>query len=181
MALDPFDNLLELENDFYRQGYDAGIADSAYAGMIEGKVFGIEKGSEKALALGKLRGRALVWQGRMPGSKTVSTGKELASPPASTSHKESASAQSLDEVLHSLGPLPDNARLRKHVEALLAATDGEAISRDNTDEAVSEFDDRITRARAKAKVIANIVGEPFNPTPSTNSGIEDATGLQARH
>ena len=64
MSTDPFDDLLDLENEYYQEGYDAGVADSTYAGMIEGKVFGIEKGYEKALELGKLQGRARVWQRR---------------------------------------------------------------------------------------------------------------------
>jgi hypothetical protein len=54
------------------------------------------------------------------------------------------------------------------------------VNKGNSDEAVTEFDDRITKANAKAKVISNIVGEPLNPVSVTNSGIEDATGLQAR-
>ncbi|KIY02413.1 uncharacterized protein Z520_02551 [Fonsecaea multimorphosa CBS 102226] len=170
MATDPFDDLLELENDYYREGYDAGVADSTYAGMIEGKVFGIEKGYEKALELGKLHGRALVWRERS--EKAVS--------------KDAATLETLDssrlrDIIQTLSQLSDNTRFRRHVEGLYAASDGATIAKDNSDEAVTEFDDRITKAKAKAKVIGNIVGESLNSTPASNVGIEDATGLQARH
>ena len=43
MATDPFDDLLELENDYYKEGYDAGVADSTYAGMIEANWNGIRR------------------------------------------------------------------------------------------------------------------------------------------
>ncbi|OAP64473.1 hypothetical protein AYL99_00445 [Fonsecaea erecta] len=170
MATDPFDDLLELENDYYKEGFDAGVADSTYAGMIEGKVFGIEKGYEKALELGKLHGRALVW-------------RERSSPPekdASTKSEDFDSSR-LADIITSLSHLSDNTRFRRHVEGLYTASDGATVAKDNSDEAVTEFDDRVTKAKAKAKVIANIVGESLTSAPAPNVGIEDATGLQARH
>lgn len=180
MATDPFDELLELENDYYKEGYDAGVADSTYAGMIEGKVFGIEKGYEKALQLGKLHGRALVWQHRFSPSKKDPGQGEGSSDTSSASTPRPAEAQKLDEFVRSLGQLPDNVRLRRHVEALHTASDASTVLKDNSDDSVTEFDDRIAKANAKAKVIANIMGESLNPASSRNAGIEDATGLQAR-
>lgn len=181
MASDPFDDLLEIENDYYQEGYDAGVADSTYAGLIEGRVFGIEKGYEKAVELGKQRGRALVWQHRLG----VSTSGEQSNQQV-TSSSESQSTSALPEagmmhhISQSLPRLPINTRLRKHVEALSAAAEPTTLTRDNSDEAVTDFDDRIAKARAKTKVIANIVGEAFNPSSTGNSGIEDSTGLDAR-
>ncbi|KIW19165.1 hypothetical protein PV08_03458 [Exophiala spinifera] len=177
MAFDPFDEILELENDYYREGYDAGVADSRYAGMIEGKVFGIEKGYEKAIELGKLHGRALVWQSRFLQQESIHPNPQqepLKAP-------RPRSAQKLDESVMALRQLSTTTRLRRHVDGLQSVTDGRTLARDNSDEAVTEFDDRITRASAKAKVIANTVGESLNPATSTRTGIEDATGLQARH
>ncbi|KAL2419933.1 hypothetical protein ABEF95_008761 [Exophiala dermatitidis] len=181
MSADPFDELLELENGYYQEGFDAGVADSTYAGMIEGKVFGIEKGYEKAIELGKLHGRALVWQARSSDSRgTVKHIDE--GPKAKRLQKAMLETQSkLSQNVQLLASTSKNSRLRKHVEALHVASDGRTVARDNSDEAVTEFDDRIAKARAKAKVIANIVGEPLNPTVGVNAGIEDATGLQARH
>jgi hypothetical protein len=180
MASDPFDDLLEIENDYYKEGYDAGVADSTYAGLIEGKVFGIEKGYEKALELGKHRGRALVWQQRLGASNSGDQIHQLATssdvPPSSTLSE----AAIMHQVGLALPRLPTNMRLRKHVEALSLAADPATVAKDNSDEAVTGFDDRIAKASAKTKVIANIVGEAFNPTSTGNTGIEDSTGLNAR-
>ncbi|EXJ87551.1 hypothetical protein A1O3_04511 [Capronia epimyces CBS 606.96] len=181
MSTDPFDALLELENDYYQEGYEEGVADSTYAGMIEGKVFGIEKGYEKALELGKLHGRALVWQARFSEPKSSSQNAEEA---ANDEVSKSAAVEDLGKLVQTvrmLAPISKNTRLRKHVETLHVASDGRTVARSNSDEAVTEFDDRIAKANAKAKVISNILGESLNPTTSVNGGIEDATGLQARH
>ncbi|AEO63587.1 fbc9ecfc-8ea8-4fe2-9d4d-c5690a670ded [Thermothielavioides terrestris] len=58
-----------------------------------------------------------------------------------------------------LPPLPDNARLAKHIAALYALAETESLSTENTDEAVDEFDDRLRRAQGRAKVIERMVGE----------------------
>ncbi|KIV82551.1 hypothetical protein PV11_04653 [Exophiala sideris] len=179
MASDPFDDLLELENDYYKEGYDAGVADSTYAGMIEGKVFGVEKGYEKAAGLGKLHGRALFWQTRL--SQSAHDKSRQSDAPSSSAVPRCGESERLGKIIRNLGGVPDNTRLGRHIEALYSVTDAASISKDNSDEAVTGFDDRIARASAKAKVISNIVGEPLNPATITNSGIEDATGLQARH
>ncbi|KAK6387555.1 uncharacterized protein PV06_04837 [Exophiala oligosperma] len=180
MASDPFDELLELENDYYKEGYDAGVADSRYVGMIEGKVFGIEKGYEKAIELGKLHGRALVWQSRFLQQPSGADSTPPISQQESMEAPRSGAAQKLDESVTALPRLSNTTRLRRHVDGLQYVTDGTTVARDNSDEAVTEFDDRVTKASAKAKVIANIVGESLNPATSTKTGIEDATGLQAR-
>ena len=78
-------------------------------------------------------------------------------------------------------PLPDNARLRKQVDSLVSASESSKSAKDNSDEAVTNFDDQIARSKAKAKVIANITGESISPASNTTNGIEEATGLNARH
>ncbi|EXJ61949.1 hypothetical protein A1O7_02381 [Cladophialophora yegresii CBS 114405] len=173
MASDPFDDLLDLENDYYQEGYNAGVSDSTYAGMIEGKVFGIEKGYEKALDLGKLHGRALLWHGRFQAVHPEE-------PPQSAISSPSAESR-LGGIIRTLPQMPNSSRLQRHVESLHATSEASTIAKDNSDEAVTEFDDRIAKAKAKAKVVANIAGESLNPTSTSNAGIEDATGLQARH
>lgn len=161
---DPFDDLLGLEDNFYQEGYEAGVADGEHAGLVEGKVFGIEKGYEKALELGKLHGRGLVWQMRSQG---VPQGCDQAAIIAQLEQSK----------------LPRNSRLVKHIEGLLTATDDKSVVMDNSDEAVTDFDERISRAQAKAKVIAAIVGEPLKVEVSTSAttGIEESKGLNARH
>lgn len=166
MAADPFDSLLGLEDEFYQEGYDTGLADGEHAGIVEGKVFGIEKGYEKALELGKLQGRALVWQLRQQNNS------QSAGPNQSPLLKYFESSK-----------ISLNTRVTKHIETLLNSSSEKDIRDENSDDAVAEFDDRIARSQAKAKVIAAIVGEPVNlASPSDGSvGIEESTGLKARH
>ncbi|OCT49983.1 Essential protein Yae1 [Cladophialophora carrionii] len=173
MATDPFDDLLDLENDYYQEGYNAGVSDSTYAGMIEGKVFGVEKGYEKALDLGKLHGRALLWQGRSQAAQPEEPLRSPISAPSDLSR--------LGGIVRALPQLSVSSRVQRHVESLHATSEASSIAKDNSDEAVTEFDDRIAKAKAKAKVVANTAGEALNPTSTSNAGIEDATGLQARH
>ena len=180
MSTDPFDELLELENDFYKEGYEAGVADSTHAGLIEGKLFGIEKGYEKALEIGKAQGRGLVWQQRLESDSTssrvnVSLGKEQNGAPAL--HPESG----LSSIMTTLSPLPNNGRLKKHVDLLMSLTDPATIPIDNSDEAVSEVDERITKIRARLKMISNMVGEALSPATTSAGNIEDSNGLSARH
>lgn len=63
---DLFASLLNLEETYYDEGYTAGVADGERAGLVEGRIFGLEKGFEKYLRMGRLRGRAVVWAGRLP-------------------------------------------------------------------------------------------------------------------
>lgn len=171
MSADLFDELLGLEDKFYQEGYDAGLADGEHAGVVEGKVFGVERGYEKALELGKLHGRALVWQARQDQDR------------ADQSLQNSSSNQHaiVNRVCNS--GLAKNSRLIKHIEALILLTDGESIATNNSDSAVTEFDDRLARAQAKAKVVAAIIGEPLQveTTAIAGGGIEESKGLNARH
>jgi len=84
--------------------------------------------------------------------------------------------------------LTDNARLAKHVKVLYALAESESLSTENTEDAVSDFDDRLRRAQAKAKIIERMVGEQKgtgddaekNPN-SKNGSIEDINVPSARH
>jgi hypothetical protein len=83
-----------------------------------------------------------------------------------------------------LPPLSANARLRKHIENLSAATDSNSLSSTNSDEAVAEFDERLTKAMAKAKVITNIIAEPLQMEDAVNQShrsIEESGSLSIRH
>lgn len=138
---DPFDTLLNLEEQYYQEGYALGVADGSKAGRIEGRTFGLEKGFEKYVALGMLAGQCTIWQSRL-GSTNI----------------EAPTGQTLP-------PLTNNSRLAKNVETLAALVDVDTLAHENTEDAVAEFDERLKAARGKAKVIANIVGEPM-ATPS---------------
>jgi hypothetical protein len=142
---DPFDVVLNLEDQYYQEGFQAGIEDGSRAGLIEGRIFGLEKGFEKFFEMGKLNGRACVWSARMQ------TGKD--------SSEQSLNAGDEASNVGGVKSLRYNERLDKHVQTLRALSELESLSTQNTEDAVSEFDDRFKRATAKAKVIESIIGE----------------------
>ena len=170
---DPFDTLLTLENDFYREGYEAGVTDSAHAGLIEGKIFGIEKGFEKALEIGRARGRAIVWLARLNGGGETTNGDVLT--------VDGGEVRDVSGVMSGLPSLQENARLRKHVDVLLSLTDPTNLPKDNSDESVGEVDERITKIRARLKMISNMIGESVSSSAAARASIEESGGLNARH
>ncbi|KAM3420852.1 hypothetical protein BST61_g4091 [Cercospora zeina] len=137
---DVFEDVLNLEDRYYREGYDLGVADGAQSGRIEGRTFGLEKGFEKFLQMGRLNGRAAVWEARLPSSVNQDDAPQLANAAV-------------------MPPLNGNERLRKHVERLAALSDPNGLGTKNDEDDVSEFDDRLKDAKAKATLIARIVGE----------------------
>lgn len=189
MSRDSFDQLLNLEDGYYQEGYDLGQADGAHAGLVEGKLFGVEKGFEKAVSMGRLSGRAEVWQRRFQPSATSSQpaqarslSNEIAIVPlvqiGSTSHIGIVTSAS------QLPALSANARLGRHIGYLSAATDSASLSSKNSDEAVADFDERLTKATAKAKVITNIIAEPLqieDAASHSHRSIEESGSLSARH
>lgn len=177
MADDLLGDVLELEDGFYNEGFEAGVADSAYAGMLEGKVFGIEKGYDKALELGKLNGRALVWQRRQQ-----STAQDAAEKPShTTSGGTSASQSTLDDALQAMNGLGTTSRLVKQIETLMTLSDTKNVPNDNSDASVSQVEDAIAKSKAKAKIVAVAAGEPLEAGAGPVAGIEDSIGLSARH
>ena len=167
---DGLDDLMEMEAGFYDEGYKAGVEDGTQAGLIEGKLFGIQKGYEKALELGKLRGRAMVWSSRF-------------SEKSQTVHASSQDEHDMSSVAASLPRFENSERLKKQVEALQQLVNADRLDASNSDEAVAAFDELMIKVRNKAKVISNITGEPIEMTATDGSttGIEDARGLSARH
>lgn len=170
---DPFEDVLNLEEQFYQEGYKQGQDDGVRAGLIEGRSLGLEKGFQKFFESGRLYGRAVVWANRLP------TAQKPGEP--QTDRAEEYRAGTLEPTpdksgqQHQLPPLPRNARLEKHITTLYALVESESLSTDNTDEAVNDFDDRLKRAHGKAKIIEGLVGEkhhknttegPESPGPS---------------
>ncbi|KAH9876288.1 hypothetical protein J1614_004167 [Plenodomus biglobosus] len=151
---DPFDSLLTLEDTLYTTAYTLGASDGAHAGRIEGRIFGLEKGFEKFTELGHLHGRSAVWGSRLSKLRQQPRtqprpGVVLHKPPTPL---ESAPATQLPD-------LPSNPRLQGNVVLLHGLTDPLTFGTDNTEEAVADFDDRVRRAGAKAKVVERVVGE----------------------
>ncbi|TKA63174.1 hypothetical protein B0A49_07192, partial [Cryomyces minteri] len=65
MDSDPLDDVLSLEDKYYSEGHALGVSDGSRAGRIEGRIFGLEKGFEKFVAMGALGGRSTIWASRI--------------------------------------------------------------------------------------------------------------------
>lgn len=199
---DPFESLLSLEDEFYKEGYDVGVADGSHAGLVEGRLFGLEKGFEKYIAMGTLHGRATVWAARLPeeGYKHVPLDRDGLEGAVRKS-LENLSMQvptveppTLSEGRVSVRSLQGSARLESHVRTLYALTEPGSLSTQNNEESVSDFDDRLKRAEGKLKIIEKLTGDMRNeqsfgkplqrvekPSKEGDDGnIEDISGLHAR-
>ncbi|KLJ10501.1 hypothetical protein EMPG_09243 [Blastomyces silverae] len=184
MDHDLLDSLLDLEDGFYKEGYELGATDGARTGYSEGSVFAVEKGFEKFQEIGRLYGKAIVWAKRLPGDHGFlhlpSTSTATSLPDTSTISSSSSSppkAQGPDcendtvDILNSgtthtpatllpaLPPLPRNSRLEKHIASLLSLVDPLALSMENSEDAVEDFDERLKKAMGKVKLIERILGE----------------------
>lgn len=241
--MDPFDYLFSLEETFYREGYELGLADGKRAGLIEGRLTGLERGFEKFAQMGKLHGKCEIWAGRLLptssrkrriGSCSASgdqkksggggaagegeymvvvpeereeeekeeskentnadlaiekRGKKKQNPPPLTSlssnpehHLPPPSSSSSTSSPPNTPPLAllsppnndrNNARLHKHILSLYALVEPASLSIQNTEEAVSDFNDRLRRAEGKVKVIERITGEGRGGDGSKRKSGED--------
>ena len=190
---DPFDEILNLEQDFYRDGYELGVQDGKKAGMVEGRFFGLEKGFEKFMTMGDMHGRADVWARRLKTNDMREGADDLKSDKVPI--KDPAPLGNLDKSPATGHPLSmENPRLVGHVRHLYALTELDTFSSKNGEDEVADFDDRLKRAEGKIKVIERIIGErnvletkdmkeASNTTPSTkgDGSIEDLSSLHVRH
>lgn len=179
MPATTFDEVLGLEEEFYQDGYQQGLADGVKAGQVEGRTFGLEKGFEKYVESGRLHGKSLVWANRAPqfrSNPSTNGSGSLAS--GETPRQDHPSSPNLK-----LQNLPDNARLAKHIKVLYALAESESLSTENTEDAVSDFDDRLKRAHVKARIIERMAGEARGgeQVTSGDGSIEDVSVLSARH
>lgn len=180
--VDPFDSLLSLEDQYYSEGYELGVADGSRAGRIEGRVFGLEKGFEKFVAMGKLHGRAVVWNARSTAQKElgkdrqhgtqrspsadaevdgqIETNEQSIYPESNLSEVDIDNAVDTDDPSgSSLLPLPRSQRLERHIDTLHALTEPATFSTQNDEDSVADFDERLKRAEAKTRLIVNMLGE----------------------
>ena len=176
MADDPFDDVLNLEDQFYEEGYRQGSEDGVKAGRIEGRSLGLEKGFDKFLESGRLHGKAIVWANRSASlsAKTVAATTRThqadgASGPRRDDTNTGEEGGRRPDTRPELPTLPENPRLEKNINVLYALVEPESLSTENTDEAVNDFDDRIKRAQGKAKVIERTIGEGTGRTHSSDA------------
>ncbi|KAI5291448.1 hypothetical protein KEM54_004628 [Ascosphaera aggregata] len=181
-STDILDGLLRLEDEFYEEGFRVGTHDGTRAGYEEGNVFAVEKGYEKFVEMGQLYGKAIIWAKRLPGSHLV-LDKESSSCTAAEKISEESTVS--EPQLQSPVKCSGNPRLEKHIAQLLHLVDPTSLSYENTEEGVNEFDDRLKRAAAKAKLIERILGElNYEETEVKASGgtgnIEDIGNIPPR-
>ncbi|KAK5720842.1 hypothetical protein LTR15_006804 [Elasticomyces elasticus] len=165
---DPFATLLNLEDQYYTEGYNLGVTDGSLAGRIEGRLFGLEKGFNKFTEMGRMNGRAAVWKARLP-------------PPTTT---QDGNGTALEFVV----PLSGSERLKKHIDRLTELTDPDSLETKNTEDAVDEAEERLAGAKSKFTLIARIAGEDDAARSSEvevkrpgkgNGEMEDFVGLPA--
>lgn len=147
---------------FYQEGYTLGLADGEQAGRIEGRVFGLEKGFEKFLELGRLQGRCSVWKARISYSIIPPTTGEGTGPA---------------KGVHITSP-----RVQKQVESLALLLTNPPFK--NDEESVEEVEETLKRGRNKTKILSNILGEKegvnvIKSRAVDEESIEDA-GMVAR-
>ncbi|KAI1104711.1 DUF1715-domain-containing protein [Jackrogersella minutella] len=195
---DLFDDILNLEEQYYKEGYDEGFKDGTEAGLIEGRSVGMKKGFEKFLEAGRLQGRAIVWANRIPNLRKQSEAnsnsqqqqQESPQEPSSSSQDEKKSELELELELQTLPPLNSNARLEKNVTMLYGLVEPGTLSTKNDDESVNDFDSRMKAAQGRLKMIEKAVGEggskgssdrlrPAQSAPK-NENIEDIGMISGR-
>ncbi|ODQ65105.1 DUF1715-domain-containing protein [Nadsonia fulvescens var. elongata DSM 6958] len=70
---DVFEDVLNLEDKYYHDGYNEGYRDGLKSGFLEGKEYGIQTGFQRLVDFGILQGRLKVWQHQIA-SATVTSG-----------------------------------------------------------------------------------------------------------
>ena len=190
--MDPnlLDSLLNLEQQFYQEGYDLGVADGAEAGYTEGSVFAVEKGYEKFVEMGRLYGKALVWAQRLADSKSCGESEPISSEAASRSGDDLPLDPSMCKDMPSLPAT--SARLAKNLSTLLELVGPASLDLSNTEDAVNDVDERLRGAAVKAKLVQRAMGEGEEPLGVTSNvkdlaktgdgagSIEDISSLSVR-
>jgi hypothetical protein len=161
---DLFESLLSLEEQYHHEGRTLGLAEGEASGRIEGRVFGLEKSFEKFIELGRLGGRAAIWASRLPSDSSA------------TSSLSTGQIEVGKEDSSILGPLPGSGseRLVRHVRRLVELTNADDVSRENSEEGVQDFDDRLREAKAKGVLIERLVGEGKESGPGGSSAVKRA-------
>ncbi|KAI9734940.1 MAG: hypothetical protein M1834_002020 [Cirrosporium novae-zelandiae] len=191
--VDLFDCLLNLEDEFYEDGYKLGLSDGADAGRFEGRLLGLEGGFQKFFEAGKLHGRSAIWTARLQGVREQRSSRQKPGPQQqdkSDSTQATASENPLEWTKplsrNKLPPLKANPRLEKHIQTLDALINPSRLSLDNTEQAGTIQEDIFKRAVTKAILIEKIIKEPnedfeeldFTPekTPGQHGANANASG-----
>ncbi|TGJ80233.1 hypothetical protein E0Z10_g8551 [Xylaria hypoxylon] len=178
---DPFDDLLNLEEQYYREGYEEGLKDGVEAGRVEGYSLGLQKGFEKFIEAGRLQSKAMVWANRIPKYQQ----RRRQQQDGALEQEGDIESKKKDEMSEDgdarLPPIHSNPRLEKNIETLYGLVEPGTLSTSNDDEAVNDFDSRMKGAHGKLRIIERVVGEvaigrnvtASSSPPGKNENIED--------
>ncbi|KAI0424872.1 hypothetical protein F5Y09DRAFT_124602 [Xylaria sp. FL1042] len=190
---DPFDDVLNLEEQYYKEGYEEGLKDGTEAGRIEGYSLGLQKGFEKFVEAGRLQSKAVVWANRIPKyqqrRQQQIQQQDSTSSPRRGSEGDGDGKQEARETSENSGerlpPIHSNPRLEKNIEMLYGLVEPGTLSTDNDDEAVNDFDSRMKGAHGKLRIIERVIGEGITgrrvtalSSPGKNENIEDIGNLR---
>lgn len=187
MTSNLLDSLLDLEEQFYKEGFDLGAAEGAEVGYTEGSVFAIEKGYEKFVEMGRLYGKALVWAQRLADSRSSESSDTL----PTGGQDPLAVDPSICTEMANLPP--HSSRLTRNLYTLLELVDPATLDMTNTEEAVNDVDERLKGAAVKAKLIqralaerdeasgAQVEGKDAQTLGDGTGSIEDISSLRIRH
>ncbi|CRG85609.1 hypothetical protein PISL3812_02654 [Talaromyces islandicus] len=190
MDSDLLESVLGLEEKFYHEGYQLGLADGARAGYTEGSVFAVEKGFSQALEVGKLYGKALVWNQRFLSSTLDKSGG------ASSSAVRGDDTPAVHtDLCYGMPEIRAESRVARNIQLLLGLVDPATLSLENTENAVSDMEERLKGAQVKTKLIQRSLGEsdesPVSDASSSNKenrfqgdgsgSIEDVSSMRIRH
>ncbi|KAI0811912.1 hypothetical protein GGR55DRAFT_601510 [Xylaria sp. FL0064] len=191
---DPFDDLLNLEEQYYKEGYEEGLKDGAEAGRIEGYSLGLQKGFEKFVEAGRLQSRAMVWANRIPKYQQRRQ-QQQKQQLGSTAHRQGPekdvegrqeARQTSEDSEERLPPIHSNPRLERNIETLYGLVEPGTLSMENDDEAVNDFDSRMKGAQGKLRIIERVIGEgmtsrkatALSSPPAKNENIEDIGNIR---
>ncbi|KAK9450151.1 uncharacterized protein V1518DRAFT_194236 [Limtongia smithiae] len=146
---DLFDSLLNLESTFYEQGYAEGFADGLRAGTSEGKQFGLQTGFRRFLSAGILQGRCEIWSSTAPDDAAPARERTRQS-----QHKQQRASDNDNENETDLTPL-SGGRASRQLRILQDLVID--VPTQNDEAAVDEFENRMKRARARAKVVQRLM------------------------
>ncbi|QKX56466.1 uncharacterized protein TRUGW13939_03571 [Talaromyces rugulosus] len=192
MDSDLLESVLGLEEKFYHEGYQVGLADGARAGYTEGSVFAVEKGFAQALEVGKLYGKALVWNQRFASRTVDRSGSSSGTKP--TLGGDDLPAIHTD-LCYGMPEIRGESRVARNIQLLLGLVDPATLSLENTEDAVSDMEERLKGAQLKTKLIQRSLGEsddsPVSDASSSNresrfqgdgsGSIEDISSMRIRH
>ncbi|KAK5628690.1 hypothetical protein RRF57_004405 [Xylaria bambusicola] len=187
---DPFDDLLNLEEKYYRDGYEEGLKDGVEAGRIEGYSLGLRKGFEKFAEAGRLQSKAIIWANRIPKYQQRRQHRQDNTSEQQALTEDAKNKGEESEISESgtrqLPPVHTNPRLEKNIEMLYGLVEPGTLSTNNDDESVNDFDSRVKGAHGKQRIIERVVGEGTSGRHTTallpsgkNDNIEDIGKIQS--